>query len=167
MSTSESGVRYLIGDATRPQGDGLKIIVHCCNNLGAWGAGFVLALSKRWSRPEREYLRWAEDHGRERFREALGATQLVPVAHDIWVANIVGQDGLRGVGNTPPIRYEAIAHGFKIISKYSAEHPDLNISVHGPRLGCGLAGGDWAEIEALLKRHFIDNRIAVTIYDLP
>jgi len=43
---------YLKGDATQPQAKGVKIIVHCCNDLGGWGKGFVLALRKRWPEPE-------------------------------------------------------------------------------------------------------------------
>ena len=42
------GIRYVTGDATRPEGEGPKIIVHICNDIGAWGRGFVLALSKRF-----------------------------------------------------------------------------------------------------------------------
>lgn len=44
-------IKYIIGDATEPQGEGNKIIVHCCNNIGGWGAGFVLSLSKKWLEP--------------------------------------------------------------------------------------------------------------------
>ncbi|MFJ9320094.1 macro domain-containing protein [Streptomyces globisporus] len=35
------------GDATAPQGKGVKLILHVCNDLGGWGKGFVLG---RWSR---------------------------------------------------------------------------------------------------------------------
>jgi hypothetical protein len=40
-------IQYIAGDATAPIGDGNKIIAHVCNDIGAWGAGFVLAISKR------------------------------------------------------------------------------------------------------------------------
>jgi O-acetyl-ADP-ribose deacetylase (regulator of RNase III) len=46
MPSSE--IFYMTGDATAPVGEGQKLIVHVCNDIGAWGAGFVLALSKRW-----------------------------------------------------------------------------------------------------------------------
>ena len=41
-------INYVIGDATQPIGDGAKIIVHVCNDIGGWGRGFVLALTKKW-----------------------------------------------------------------------------------------------------------------------
>jgi O-acetyl-ADP-ribose deacetylase (regulator of RNase III) len=45
-------ISYLQGDATSPQAKGNKIIAHICNDLGRWGKGFVLAISKRWPEPE-------------------------------------------------------------------------------------------------------------------
>ena len=51
-------INYLIGDATNHQYHGLKFIVHCCNDSGLWGSGFVLAVLKRLSKPEQEYRDW-------------------------------------------------------------------------------------------------------------
>lgn len=166
QTTSE--VQYVIGDATRPQGDGLKIIAHCCNNVGGWGTGFVVALSRRWPRPEKEYRAWFERHGPEKFRTLLGATQLVPVEDDVWVANIVGQNGLRrGIDGEVPVRYEAISTGLGYVADYAVGHPERQVSVHMPRLGCGLAGGSWEKIEPLLEQHFVERGVPVTVYDLP
>ena len=40
-------IQFITGDATAPIGKGNRIIAHVCNDIGAWGAGFVLAISKR------------------------------------------------------------------------------------------------------------------------
>lgn len=155
-----------MGDATRPQGDGLKIIAHCCNNVGGWGAGFVLALSKRWPRPERAYREWAESSGEVKFRKMLGAMQLVPVEDDIHVANIIGQEGMGRGSNGPPIRYGALSKGFGFITQYGL-NTGRDFSVHMPRIGCGLAGASWSQVEPLLDQHFVARGIPVTIYTLP
>lgn len=42
-----SQIKIITGDATRPIEDDPKIIVQVCNEIGGWGAGFVLAISKR------------------------------------------------------------------------------------------------------------------------
>jgi O-acetyl-ADP-ribose deacetylase (regulator of RNase III) len=161
-------IKYIVGDATRPQGSGLKIIVHCCNNVGAWGLGFVMAISKRWPRPEAEYKRWFAEHGPEKFGNMLGATQLVPVESDIWVANIVGQHGLRSAKDgTPPVRYEAITYGLNIVGQFAVDHPEREVSVHAPRFGTGLAGGSWDQIEPLIKECLLERKVPVTVYDLP
>ncbi|WP_253732040.1 hypothetical protein [Listeria monocytogenes] len=41
-------ITYLKGDATNPMAKGNKIIAHICNDVGGWGKGFVLAISRKW-----------------------------------------------------------------------------------------------------------------------
>jgi O-acetyl-ADP-ribose deacetylase (regulator of RNase III) len=74
-------LRIVKGDATAPQVEGNKIIAHVCNDLGRWGKGFVLALSRRWPEPEREYRRWYRARAANDF--GLGAVQLVVVQPDL------------------------------------------------------------------------------------
>lgn len=150
-------IHYLQGDATCPQAKGPKIIAHVCNNRGGWGKGFVLALSKRWDEPEQYYRRWyASGEGFE-----LGATQLVQVLPDTWVANMVAQFGYKTGSKGPPIRYDALK---KCLQKVATEAATLKASVHAPRLGCGLAGGTWDKVCPVLEETF-PNR-DVYIYDL-
>ena len=52
-----NNIQYLKGDATSPVVNG-SVIVHIVNDLGAWGSGFVLALSKKWEAPEKQYHDW-------------------------------------------------------------------------------------------------------------
>src|SRR5215207_1910949 len=99
-------IAYVIGDATTPVGNGPKIICHVCNDIGAWGAGFVLAISRRWPQPEAAFRDWFAGKAENDF--ALGAVQLVAVGPDLWVANMIGQRGIRKSKSGPPIRYEAV-----------------------------------------------------------
>ncbi|XXU05921.1 hypothetical protein WMF40_38440 [Sorangium sp. So ce854] len=48
-------IDYRTGDATEPAGAGPRIICHVCNDIGGWGRGFVVALSKKWPEPEARY----------------------------------------------------------------------------------------------------------------
>jgi O-acetyl-ADP-ribose deacetylase (regulator of RNase III) len=34
-----------------------------------------------------------------------------------------------------------------------------------PRIGCGLAGGSWEEIEPIIKRTLTDQGVEVVVYD--
>lgn len=151
-------ITYLKGDATSPQAEGNKIIVHVCNDIGGWGKGFVMALSKKWAEPEQQYRDWHQSG--EGFE--LGAVQFVQVESDLWVANLIGQRDLRKKAGVPPIRYEAINDG---LAKVGEKALELNASVHMPRIGCGLAGGKWEEIEPLIQRNLIEKNIATTVYD--
>jgi O-acetyl-ADP-ribose deacetylase (regulator of RNase III) len=154
------GITYLKGDATCPQAKGPKIICHVCNDIGGWGKGFVLALSRRWEGPEAEYRKWHAAGKAGGF--GLGAVQFVQVEPYIWVANMVAQQGLKRGSSGPPIRYEAVAEGLKQVA---AEARELGASVHMPRIGCGLAGGEWSEIEPLIEQHLVAAGVPVTVYD--
>jgi O-acetyl-ADP-ribose deacetylase (regulator of RNase III) len=137
--TRMSGITYRKGDATCPQAKGIKIICHVCNDIGGWGKGFVIAISKRWEKPETEYRTW---HARGKDGGfALGAVQFVQVEPYIWVANMVGQRGIKRGRSGLPIRYEAVA---VCLAQVTAKARELGASVHMPRIGSGLAGGGWS-----------------------
>jgi O-acetyl-ADP-ribose deacetylase (regulator of RNase III) len=152
-------IQYCTGDATAPIGEGPKIIAHVCNDMGGWGKGFVVAISRRWSEPEAAYRKWYAD--KEPTFE-LGAIQVVPVEDGLWVANMIGQRGLRKGPDGPPIRYAAIRECLGKLAKEAKQH---DASVHMPRIGCGLAGGQWEEIEPLIAETLLDAGVKVTVYD--
>ena len=153
-------IKFLQGDATDPEGGGGRIICHICNDIGGWGKGFVLAISRRWQQPEAAYRQWYHDRAANDF--ALGAVQFVSVEPDIWVANMIGQHGIRRTDQGPPIRYEAVA---QCLQRVAEKAGDFNASVHMPRIGCGLAGGEWSIIEPLLVEHLCARDISVNVYD--
>lgn len=157
-----SNLTYLKGDATYPQGDGNKILPHCCNTIGAWGSGYVLALSKRWSQPEKEYHRLAHEQGL-----ILGNVQLVPVEHNnendtvIIVANMIAQEGIGfNLSGLPPIRYDAL---LECLIKVNDAAVKTNSTIHMPRIGAGLAGGNWKIIEKIIIEC---TTVDVFVYDL-
>ena len=152
-------INYIKGDATQPTAMGNKIIVHVCNDIGGWGKGFVIAISKRWKEPEAEYWQWFKSH--ENF--GLGEVQFVKVGNDTWVANLIGQHKINKDENgNPPIRYEAIAVGLEKVADFAGE---IGASVHMPRIGCGLGGGTWDRIEPLITGVLIAKNISTTVYD--
>lgn len=156
-----SAITYVVGDATVPVGAGAKIITHVCNDIGGWGRGFVLALSARWPEPEASYHAWFDGRAGNDF--ALGALQLVEVEDALWVANMVGQRDVVDGPDGPPVRYDAIEAA---LTRVADEACALDASVHMPRIGCGLAGGDWTMVEAIIERSLIARSVPVTVYDL-
>ncbi|MER5528496.1 macro domain-containing protein [Streptomyces sp. NPDC002677] len=154
-----SEITYIRGDATTPSGKGVKVIAHVCNDLGGWGKGFVLALSRRWPEPEKAYRAWHRDRANNDF--GLGAVQLVRVERYIWVANMIGQRGTRTGSKGVPVRYEAIDTA---LGKLADEAIERGASVHMPRIGCGLAGGKWSRVEPLIAERLVARHIPVTVY---
>lgn len=160
-SNKKMSIIYLKGDATRPSSLGNKIIVHICNDIGKWGKGFVLAVSKKWREPEERY----KDSFSNPTPPKLGDVQFINVEPEIIIANIIGQHGVRSSRNKnlpPPIRYDAVKKGLERIAEYAEKH---NASVHMPRIGCGLAGGEWEEIESIINTTLIQKNIKTNVYD--
>ena len=128
-------INYLKADATIPQAEGNIIIAHICNDIGAWGKGFVMAISKRWKEPAKQYKQWYKEG--EDF--ALGAVQFVVVEENVQIANIIGQHKIyKDENGNPPIRYEAVKEGLQQVAEFAQK---INAKVQMPRIGCGLAGG--------------------------
>lgn len=152
-------IQYTKGDATAPQSEENKIIVHICNDIGGWGKGFVMAISKRWKKPENQYREWFKS--KDGFE--LGKVQFVQVEEDLWVANLIGQHKINKDENgNAPIRYDAIEDGLKEVASFAKEN---NASVHMPRIGCGLAGGKWEMIEPIILQRLSNNDVEVVVYD--
>jgi O-acetyl-ADP-ribose deacetylase (regulator of RNase III) len=174
-------ITYLTGDATDPKIPGNKIIAHVCNDIGAWGRGFVLSLSKRWQKPEKQYRSWFSQQENSLidpelsskltigYPLELGAVQYVRVElRDVseekceytYIANMIGQRGILDNDGLPPIRYDALEICLRDVASFAY---NTSSSVHMPRIGCGLAGGKWQEIEPLIEKCF--GGIGVYVYD--
>ena len=171
-------IKYVVGDATQPPVEGIddSVILHCCNDIGAWGAGFVIPLGKRYPKARDSYLNWynlVKEKGEHRL--PLGHVQVVEVDERIRVANLIGQEGVGGAPDNPPIRYEAIESGLRNLSRWAGffeqrlapdQRHGQTVSFHMPRMGCGLAGGSWAKVEELILQN-LSRRFQVTVYDFP
>lgn len=118
------------------------------------------ALSERFHQPERDYRRWARGLAPVPFRP--GQIQFVRV--QLCVANIIGQSGIRSASNPNPIRCDSLREGFARVRLLALEH---DASVHMPRIGVGLAGGDQQIISAIIEDELCSHGVNVTVYDLP
>lgn len=149
-------IQYIKGDATQP----IKkpaVICHICNDIGKWGKGFVLALSERWKTPENSYKKWYWGGRQSSFH--LGNIHTVPVEEGIHVCNMVAQHGIGGHA----IRYGMLGH---CLEKLGNTISNSNRSVHMPRIGCGLAGGEWMRVVMLVTKNLSDKDIEVFVYDI-
>lgn len=163
--TKSVQIHYIKGDAINPlinKGE-YSVICHCCNTLGAWGAGFVLALSKRFPKVKEHYLSLIKSINSG---ERLGKVGFVKTNKNIVVANILAQDRIyRSVDGKIPLNYDALREGFRNVYNKFIGYKDIPFTIHMPRIGCGLAGGDWNIVENIIKDEFIKNGIDVYVYD--
>jgi O-acetyl-ADP-ribose deacetylase (regulator of RNase III) len=146
----------VIGDATRPQGEGPKLLLHVCNDVGLWGPGFAKAVSARWKLPEREYLK-AHAAG----ALTLGEAYFVEVGKKTTVGTLIACKGVRAPSGGSTLRLGSLRRALEKAAKRAKE---TGASVHMPRLGCGGGGGRWTDVEAVLAETL--SGLAVVVYDL-
>ena len=60
------------------------------------------------------------------------------------------------------IRYDAVEKCLNKVAEFAKEN---QASIHMPRIGCGLAGGKWEEIESIILRTLLNKDIKVIVYD--
>lgn len=174
--TGERKIEYVTGDATQPPGgppgSGARFIAHICNDQGGWGSGFVVALSRRSKNPELCYRQWYRYGIYEGARFELGQVQLADyVGDDVHVANMIAQRGVRHDPKAPPaVDYEALRECLDRLGQEATRWGAKSgkpPSIHMPRIGCGLGGGDWDVVEEAILACLVDvYGLSVTVYDL-
>lgn len=156
-------LEYKKGDVLNFDTDKPTVIIHIVNNMGGWGAGFVIALSNKWEEPEQAYLE--SEHN-------LGDVGFVKIPQtNVVVANMCAQI-LGYVNGKPPIRYEALEECLnkvgEFITKENVFNGDKgNYVIRCPKIGAGLAGGDWNIISKMLQDILVEKfGINTTVFEL-
>lgn len=138
----------------------LTFIPHICNNVNAWGAGFVLPLAEHF--PE----------AREAFYEiknpVLGETQFVPADNTpVFICNMFAQDGVASETNKTPIKYDALEKCMIDVQEMALRLDQNDSIIACPLFGAGLAGGDWEIISGMINSIWSSKGIDVEVYFLP
>lgn len=188
---------YIIikGDATLPEVGNARecpivLIPHICNDIGEWGAGFVLALNKRFGHlPMAEYKNFLTSLVAIQHPDTINSTNMAAQLGDYqfvlgkilsfggrverqsrYVVNMIAQEGCGFADGAPPIRYDALAkamHGIAsyVVHKKQASGDWGKVEFHCPKFGCGLAGGDWYVISGLIENIWVRRGFNVTVYE--
>jgi len=168
LKMNNGTLKVVKGDATTPQfttPNEIAIIPHVCNNMGGWGAGFVMALSRKWKKPEEVYRNFCK----MKPLPLLGKTCYAQMMHEnIIIANMIGQAGTVSDDNPTPIKYKALANcmedvfGYVEMMKTQSEKP---VVIHCPKFGSDLAGGKWDFILELIREIWLEQGIDVVVYE--
>lgn len=169
MKKMDNGtLRTVEGDATTPQKTAPNEIVfipHCCNNLGKWGKGFVLALNQKWEKPQQVYRNFCE---KNKSFPILGKVCYAKIDNHLVIANMIGQDGTVSKDNPKPVKYKALANamaevvGYIEMIKKQTSNP---VVIHCPKFGSKLAGGNFEFILELINEIWIESGIDVVVYE--
>lgn len=142
-------IRYVKGDLFDAPED---ILAHGCNCRGGFGSGVAAGVAKHYPKAKHYFLDKYNDDGWK-----LGQVQFVPQWNYKVVANCATQDAYlpRGVCHAD---YDAIENAMRTVKQY-AEANHYTIAM--PKIGAGLACGDWDKIESILNKVFNDMEVVV------
>jgi hypothetical protein len=167
--------KIITGDATNPVLGPMEIAIipHVCNNLGGWGAGFVLALTKEFGiLPKEAYLKQTNLFPNKLDR--LGKVSFAKMKERrVIIANMIAQNGYISGTNPRPLKYDALVQCMKIVTQQieylnnnvSSFSPEYNFTIHTCKFGSDLAGGNWSFIECLIEDIWTNSGIDVTVYE--
>ena len=140
------------------------IIPNVCNNVKAFCAGFAGYLSSRYP------------HVKENFhllgnKSKLGYSQFINIYHNkssdnkVIIANMIAQNGLINSNNRRPLNYFALCNCMNMINSHifniKKQDASVNVEIHAPKFGSGLAGGDWKFISNLIEDIWYSHSVIV------
>lgn len=146
-------IKYVKGDLLNAE---QNIIVHQCNAQDTMGSGVAKAIRDRYPQVYNDYVKYFQDIPKPSRMGMVLAVQ-VGTERSVTVCNLIGQLHYlpRGIRHTS---YDALTKGFEEIKRHTKE--DLAM----PKIGCGLGGGDWKIVSAIIESVFDDRD--VYIYEL-
>lgn len=144
------------------------ILVHGCNAVGGFGSGIAGQIAKKWPGVAHGYKAWFEQNpGRDRMlgsiqvfvgravESRLGgesakrvfrsfdAKTLPELPPDIVVVNAITQFYYGRDSRVQYVNYDAVNASMSAVAMLAKL---LNLTVHYPAIGAGLANGNWDEI---------------------
>lgn len=149
-------ISYVRGGALEPRTKPAHI-VHIVNDARLWGAGFVVALSKKWPTPEQVYRNAAVLE--------LGKCLAIEVEEGVTVVNMIAQHGIYSPGHRAhqnnPIVYDAL---YRCLKQSAQDAKAVGASLHMPKIGAGLARGDWTIISGIIESACREHQVNAHVY---
>lgn len=158
---------YMTGDATKVA-DHFKsakptvyVLAHVVNNYGVMGAGIARQIKEKWPDVFKDYAEYCNKKY-SATAEYLGDLQFIKAQkqnkndeNELYVANIFAQDGFPSHDNRCALKYGALALSLRLLSEeieyQKICYPDKEIVVNMPKIGSGLAGGDWNLVSKIVE----------------
>ena len=150
-------IEYRVGDIRDTD---CKVIAHGVNCQGVMGSGVAKALYEKYPEVKKQYIQF--------FKECpfnpdaiLGARQLVECCDKI-IFNCFTQQNY-GYDKQVYLNYQALKSVLERVYYYCDDKKINEIAI--PKIGCGLAGGDWDQVEEIINEVFPED-FKVIVYEL-
>lgn len=145
-------INYIQGDLFDTDAE---IIAHGCNCRGGFGSGVAKIIATKYPKARFYYLDKFDEDGWK-----LGDIQPVMQWNGKYIVNCATQDAYLP-RNECHADYDAIRLAMSRLKEFAMSK---NMKIAIPKIGAGLAGGDWNIIESILNDVFSD--YDVTVYYL-
>jgi O-acetyl-ADP-ribose deacetylase (regulator of RNase III) len=147
------GLEYVQGNVLKSDA---SIIAHGVNCRGGFGSGVAGQIAKSYPEVKRAYLRWFEQG-----KWKPGEVQVVMADDKRLFANMATQDTYGAKGKH--VIETAVKQCLDTLLTMAAKE---GYTVAMPKIGSGLGGGDWDEIEPILEEVVERTGASVEVYSL-
>jgi O-acetyl-ADP-ribose deacetylase (regulator of RNase III) len=150
-------IRYITGDVFK---DGNDIIVHGANCCCIMGTGVAAQIKEHYPQAcvVDQMTKSGDKDKLGTYSMAICQDKFVP-GHNVTIINAYTQHTPQRY--PPPFDYVAFE---KVLINLRPLFVDSSKSIGMPKIGAGLAGGDWDKIAAIIERIYPEREIKVYIY---
>jgi len=128
-----------------------NIICHQVNEHKIMGGGLALQIARLYPKVEEEYIKYCDSFN-EKNKDVYGEWQICQAKGEQFIFNCFTQQHFI-------TRYDLVKKVFKQIKLYCKQR-DLSICIPY-KYGCGIANGEWEQVESILLDIFDDYDISV------
>ena len=123
------------------------VIVQQVNCQGVMGAGLAKKIADKWPEVKESYVSFCKARDPS---DLLGKVVFCKVDAGLMVASVFGQIFYGSANRMIYTRYVGLGEGFRLLA---ASKQRSGLPVYIPYgIGCGLAGGDWHVVSALIEQ---------------
>lgn len=144
-----------------------KLICHGVNCQGVMGSGVAEALATRFKGLKSAYMSHCDllfgSGGSP--SDLLGSVYIVQIEEDgPFIANCFTQQNY-GSGHQVYVNYDALHHCVSALVMEMAAMGIKELAI--PRIGCGLAGGNWERVKSIFEVYFNETSdLTLKVYSL-
>jgi O-acetyl-ADP-ribose deacetylase (regulator of RNase III) len=144
-------IEYIKGDLLQTE---VRHLIHGCNARGVMGSGVAKAIRDKYPQAYQDYSDTYDNYGLDLGSIVVSVQDDGKVIHNAITQKDYGRDPSRVY-----VSYWAIAEVFRKINQWGIKEIAM------PKIGSGLANGDWNVIEAIIENTMIDTKPFVYVLE--
>lgn len=144
-------IEYVKGDLLETN---IKHIIHGCNSHGVMRSGVAKFIREKYPQAYQDYNASYNSYGLELGTIIVSVQNDGKVIHNAITQKDYGRDSSRVY-----VSYWAIAEAFRKINLWGIKEIAM------PKIGAGLANGDWNVISAIIENTLIDTKPVVYVLE--